>query len=56
MTLPYAMLLHKNTRESLGISLKGNIVIVDEAHNLVEAINEIYSTQLTLAQVIVFLI
>lgn len=45
------MLLHKNTRESLGISLKGNIVIIDEAHNLVEAINSIYSNTVTLAQV-----
>lgn len=46
------MLLHKNTRDSLGISLKGNIVIIDEAHNLIEAINNIYSNNLTLAQVI----
>ncbi len=52
VALPYNMLLHKSTRESLGIELKGNIVVVDEAHNLVDAINEMYSTQLSLAQVI----
>lgn len=45
------MLLHKATRDSLGIELKGNIVVVDEAHNLVDAINEMHSTQLTLRQV-----
>ncbi len=31
---------------------QGNIVVVDEAHNLVDAINEMYSTQLTLRQVL----
>jgi hypothetical protein len=81
------MLLHRATRESLGVDLKvrttslgrrggwvpggqcqaltahrrwlgvgavkqGNIVVVDEAHNLVDAINEMYSTQLTLRQVL----
>lgn len=46
------MLLHKATRESLGVDLKGNIVVIDEAHNLVDAINEMYSTQLTLNQVV----
>lgn len=51
VALPYNMLLHKSTRESLGVELKGNVVVVDEAHNLVDAINEMYSTQLTLHQV-----
>ncbi|KAL6070053.1 DEAD H (Asp-Glu-Ala-Asp His) box helicase 11, variant 3 [Balamuthia mandrillaris] len=50
VTLPYATLLHKSTRESMGIDLKGNIVVVDEAHNLIDAINEIYSTSLSMAQ------
>lgn len=50
VALPYNMLLHRATRESLGVDLKGNIVVVDEAHNLVDAINEMYSTQLTLRQ------
>ena len=34
---PYASLLHKETRESLGINLRGSVVVFDEAHNLVEA-------------------
>ncbi len=45
--LPYQMLLHQQTRESLGIELEGNIVIIDEAHNLIEAINAIHSVELT---------
>ncbi|KAL0080559.1 putative ATP-dependent RNA helicase DDX11-like protein 8-like protein [Phycomyces blakesleeanus] len=48
--LPYQHLLNAHTRESLGISLKGNIVIVDEAHNLMETINSIHTVALTLRQ------
>lgn len=45
------MLLHKDTRESLGIKLEGNIVIIDEAHNLIEAINNMYSVELFFSHV-----
>lgn len=50
VALPYSMLLHRKTRESLGIRLKGNIVICDEAHNVIEAINEVHSVTLSLAE------
>ncbi|XP_053637963.1 ATP-dependent DNA helicase DDX11 isoform X1 [Cherax quadricarinatus] len=43
VVLPYNTLLHKGTREATGIKLKGNIVIVDEAHNLLETISNIHS-------------
>jgi chromosome transmission fidelity protein 1 len=46
--MPYATLLHKGTRESMKIPLKGNVVLVDEAHNLVEAINAVHTSQLSL--------
>jgi hypothetical protein len=40
VAVPYASLLHRATREALGIELAGNVVLIDEAHNLVEAINQ----------------
>lgn len=33
VTLPYNLLLSKSARESLGIDLKGQIVVIDEAHS-----------------------
>lgn len=47
VVLPYQALLHKNTREQLGIELKDNIVIIDEAHNLIDTLNSLYSVELT---------
>ena len=47
VTLPYPLLLQKSAREALGISLKGHIVIIDEAHNLINAVEGIYSAQIT---------
>lgn len=52
LAIPYNILLHKKTRESFGISLKDNVVIIDEAHNLVEAIHGIYSVKITGGQVL----
>jgi len=50
VTLPYPLLLQKSAREALGISLKGQVVIIDEAHNLMDAVEGICSAQVTLAQ------
>lgn len=49
--LPYNMLVHKSLRESLGISLNGNIVIIDEAHNLNEAVNGVYSAEVSYSDI-----
>ncbi|KAL7334345.1 ATP-dependent DNA helicase chl1 [Mucor circinelloides] len=51
VVLPYQHLLHASTRESLGISLKNNIVIIDEAHNLMETMTSIYTVSLSLQQI-----
>ncbi|KAI4105570.1 MAG: hypothetical protein LQ339_003413 [Xanthoria mediterranea] len=50
VTLPYQLLLQKSAREALGISLKGHIIIIDEAHNLMDAITNIHSITLTQSQ------
>lgn len=51
MTLPYPLLLQKSAREALKLSLKDHIVIIDEAHNLMDAIAGIYSVSISLHQV-----
>ncbi|CAK0764311.1 hypothetical protein CVIRNUC_003145 [Coccomyxa viridis] len=48
--LPYAALLLQETRESLGVNLEGAVVIVDEAHNLIDAVNAVHSAVITRKQ------
>jgi chromosome transmission fidelity protein 1 len=45
--MPYSTLLSEDIRESFGIDLKGSVVVVDEAHNLVDAINSVHSAVVT---------
>ena len=45
--MPYNMLLHDDLRSSMGINLANSIVIFDEAHNVVEAVNHIYSADVS---------
>lgn len=47
ISLPYQYLLSQDARNSLGIDLKDSIVIIDEAHNLIDTINNIYSASMT---------
>lgn len=48
--IPYQMLLHKRTRLQSGLNLTNGIVIIDEAHNLVDSLTSVYSAEITLAQ------
>lgn len=52
VALPYNTLLHQKTREACNIKLKGSVVIVDEAHNLLETINNVHSVEITGAQIV----
>lgn len=49
--LPYNTLLHKATREANGINLKNNVLIIDEAHNLLESLAQMYNTELNYNQI-----
>jgi chromosome transmission fidelity protein 1 len=44
------LLLQRSAREALNLSVKGHIVIIDEAHNLMDAIASIHSVTVSLSQ------
>lgn len=47
IALPYNLLFQKETRKSFSINLKNQIVIIDEAHNLIDTIAQIHSVEIT---------
>ncbi|KAJ6584730.1 helicase C-terminal domain-containing protein [Mycena capillaripes] len=47
ITLPYNLLLQKTAREALGIDLTDQIVIIDEAHNLIPTLLSLSTARLT---------
>jgi len=50
VTLPYPLLLQKSARDALGIKLEGNVVIIDEAHNIMDAVSNVYAAEIRLAE------
>ncbi|KAF3908903.1 hypothetical protein AA313_de0207043 [Arthrobotrys entomopaga] len=50
VTLPYPLLLQKSSREALNISVKNHVIIIDEAHNLMDAVANIHSVSISLSQ------
>ncbi|NWU83404.1 DDX11 helicase, partial [Onychorhynchus coronatus] len=50
VVLPYQMLLHEPTRSAAGIKLKDQVVIIDEAHNLIDTITCIHSAEVNGSQ------
>ena len=53
VTLPYPLLLQKSARDALGMSLKDNVIIIDEAHNLMDAISGLFSVSLRLRDLVI---
>ncbi|GAA6010780.1 hypothetical protein JCM11491_002942 [Sporobolomyces phaffii] len=51
VTLPYNMLMQKTAREALGINLQDHVVVIDEAHNLIDSILSLHSVSITLGQI-----
>ncbi|KAK0724911.1 DNA repair helicase [Lasiosphaeris hirsuta] len=50
ITLPYPLLLQRSAREALGIKLEGNVVIIDEAHNIMDAVANVYAAEIRLTE------
>ncbi|KAH3682974.1 hypothetical protein WICPIJ_006061 [Wickerhamomyces pijperi] len=50
ITMPYQLLLSSAARESIGLDLKNSIVIIDEAHNLIDTITSIFSVSVHLEE------
>lgn len=47
VALPYALLLVAKAREALHLDLNNSVVIIDEAHNLIDALSSLHSQTLT---------
>lgn len=45
IVVPYNTLLHKSTRESSQLEIKNSVIIIDEAHNLLETVSHIHSSE-----------
>ncbi|CAB3403194.1 unnamed protein product [Caenorhabditis bovis] len=45
--LPYQVILHGPTRQAWGIELDGNVVVLDEAHNVLNTIGSLYSAEIS---------
>ncbi|SPO05517.1 related to CHL1 - protein of the DEAH box family [Cephalotrichum gorgonifer] len=50
ITLPYPLLLQKSARDALGIKLEGNVVIIDEAHNVMDAVSGVNAAAIRLSE------
>ena len=55
VTLPYNMLIMGDVRRALNINLKNKIVILDEAHNVVDSVRDAYSLTISLTRVYLIL-
>ncbi|KAG7911387.1 hypothetical protein KL906_000708 [Ogataea polymorpha] len=52
VSMPYQLLLQKSTRQVLGLDLKNSIVVIDEAHNLLDTISSLNSATISLNELL----
>ena len=50
ISLPYQMIFQDTTRKILNLDIKDSIIIIDEAHNIIDVITSMYSIKITLDQ------
>jgi chromosome transmission fidelity protein 1 len=48
--LPYNTILHSGTRDGIGLKMENASILLDEAHNLIESISNMYSNHVSLTQ------
>ena len=48
IALPYSTLLSQASRLAYGLHLEGNVIVVDEGHNITESVNQTHSVTATL--------
>lgn len=49
VALPYQLLFLKNSRESIGLDIKNAIVVIDEAHNLMDTLSSMNSVTISVS-------
>ncbi|KAK6454642.1 ATP-dependent RNA helicase CHL1 [Scheffersomyces xylosifermentans] len=50
-SLPYQMLLQETTRSVLNLKIEDSIVVIDEAHNLLDVISSIHSVSINIEEI-----
>ncbi|EMG51056.1 CHL1 ATP-dependent DNA helicase CHL1 [Candida maltosa Xu316] len=50
VSLPYQMIFQDTTRKILNLDIKDSIIIIDEAHNIIDVITSMYSLKITVDQ------
>lgn len=51
VTLPYNLLLQRDARTALALDLEKSVIIIDEAHNLIDTLLATYSVELSQAHI-----
>ncbi|KDN45742.1 DNA repair helicase [Tilletiaria anomala UBC 951] len=51
VTLPYNLLLHADSRLAAGVDVTDNVILIDEAHNLIDTILATHTVSITLTQI-----